>query len=74
MPTYYVINSFCKVNGTWQNLIGTDIEDVDTEPITLTTKSITVNGTYNASSDSADGYSSVTVNVPEPTNATGVSF
>ena len=30
---------------------------------TLTTKSITANGTYNASSDSADGYSSVTVNV-----------
>lgn len=30
---------------------------------TLVTKSITENGTYNASSDSADGYSSVTVNV-----------
>ena len=30
---------------------------------TLITKSITVNGTYNASSDNADGYSSVTVNV-----------
>ena len=30
---------------------------------TLITKSITQNGTYNASSDSADGYSSVTVNV-----------
>lgn len=30
---------------------------------TLTTKSITANGTYNASADSADGYSSVTVNV-----------
>lgn len=29
----------------------------------LTTKNITANGTYNASSDSADGYSSVTVNV-----------
>ena len=36
------------------------------EPIptpTLITKSITANGTYNASSDNADGYSSVTVNV-----------
>ena len=32
---------------------------------TLTTKSITENGTYNASSDNADGYSSVTVNVPQ---------
>lgn len=31
---------------------------------TLTTKSITANGTYNASSDNADGYSSVTVDVP----------
>lgn len=30
---------------------------------TLTTKSITENGTYTASTDSADGYSSVTVNV-----------
>ncbi len=29
----------------------------------LTTKTITANGIYNASSDSADGYSSVTVNV-----------
>lgn len=31
---------------------------------TLITKSITANGTYNASSDNADGYSSVTVAVP----------
>lgn len=30
---------------------------------TLTTKNITQNGTYNASSDNADGYSSVTVSV-----------
>lgn len=30
----------------------------------LGTKSITANGTYNASSDNLDGYSSVTVNVP----------
>ena len=33
---------------------------------TLITKTITANGTYNASDDSADGYSSVTVNVPTP--------
>ena len=33
---------------------------------TLITKTITENGTYNASSDSADGYSSVTVNVQTP--------
>lgn len=31
---------------------------------TLITKSISTNGTYNASSDNADGYSSVTVSVP----------
>ena len=31
---------------------------------TLVTKEITLNGTYTASNDSADGYSSVTVNVP----------
>ena len=35
----------------------------------LTTKNITANGTYNASSDNADGYSSVTVDVPLPENA-----
>ena len=33
-------------------------------PLNLISKSITANGTYNASSDNADGYSSVTVNVP----------
>lgn len=33
----------------------------------LITKSITANGTYNASDDSADGYSSVTVNVSTTT-------
>jgi len=31
---------------------------------TLITKTITANGTYDAEDDSADGYSSVTVNVP----------
>ena len=34
------------------------------ETPTLISKTIAANGTYNASSDSADGYSSVTVNVP----------
>lgn len=33
-------------------------------PLNLISKSVTANGTYNASSDNADGYSSVTVNVP----------
>ena len=36
---------------------------------TLITKNITANGTYSASDDSADGYSSVTVNVPTPAGA-----
>ena len=40
------------------------IVDVSSGPSpTLITKSITANGTYNASSDNADGYSSVTVEV-----------
>lgn len=34
---------------------------------TLITKTITANGNYNAASDNADGYSGVTVNVPEIT-------
>lgn len=43
---------------------GTQVTGTHTCPSpTLVTKSITANGTYNASSDSADGYSSVTVNV-----------
>ena len=33
-------------------------------PLNLISKSITSNGTYSASSDNADGYSSVTVNIP----------
>lgn len=44
---------------------------------TLITKEITINGTYTASSDSADGYSSVTVNVPSsgitPTGSLNIS-
>lgn len=37
---------------------------------TLITKEITANGTYNASDDSADGYSSVVVNVPSGSTPT----
>ena len=37
---------------------------------TLGTKSIVENGTYNASADNLDGYSQVTVNVPEKTLGT----
>lgn len=39
------------------------------EYATLTTKTITENGTYSASDDSADGYSQVTVNVPSQAGA-----
>lgn len=42
------------------------IVNVSGDVPTLITKSITANGTYNASADNADGYSSVTVNVPAP--------
>lgn len=38
----------------------------DIETATLGTKTVTANGTYNASSDNVDGYSQVTVNVPVP--------
>lgn len=41
---------------------------------TLITKSINTNGTYNASSDSADGYSQVTVNVPTGTARTSADL
>ena len=37
-------------------------DEIAGEPAVLISKSITANGTYNASSDNADGYSSVTVN------------
>lgn len=54
------------MNGDYYPPSGTDGFDevhVAVPSATLTTKSITANGTYNASSDNADGYSSVTVNV-----------
>lgn len=41
---------------------------------TLITKNITANGTYNASSDNADGYSSVTVNVSGGGGTTTYSY
>lgn len=44
--------------------------NVPTPTPTLVTKNITQNGTYNASSDNADGYSSVTVNVGSSNTAT----
>lgn len=47
----------------------TAIEDIPSGGgSTLITKSITQNGTYNASEDDADGYSSVSVSVPQSTS------
>lgn len=69
--TIYPFGAICE-NGvvyacfatTGSHTIKIERLDFVTGGTTLTTKSITANGTYNASSDNADGYSSVTVNVP----------
>lgn len=45
----------------------TAVRNIPTGGGTLITKNISANGTYSAQDDSADGYSSVTVNVPTPT-------
>ena len=45
------------------------LTDVSGGGATLITKNISANGTYNASSDSADGYSQVTVAVPNTYSA-----
>ena len=66
-----IINVPSSVSGTVEitsNGTGIDVAqyayaDVAVSP-NVGTKSITTNGTYNASSDSLDGYSQVTVNVP----------
>lgn len=50
------------------------IQALDTDP-DVVSKTITTNGTYAASSEGYDGYSSVTVNVDSSLpSATGVSF
>lgn len=49
-------------NGTVDTTLNNEVV-VSVQP-NLTTKHITQNGTYTASSDNADGYSSVTVNTP----------
>lgn len=41
---------------------------------TLGTKNITENGIYNASSDDLDGYSSVNVDVPEPSGSVNLQY
>lgn len=51
------------VGDTNQHTVKIEKLTFDDDPTLLAQKSITANGTYNASSDNADGYSSVTVNV-----------
>jgi len=62
-------NKIITSNGTYYsdnpNVILKKIT-VNVPQSTFTTKSITSNGTYNASDDGYNGYSSVTVNVPPP--------
>lgn len=48
--------------------VGTTVSVKVEKHATLVTKTITANGTYNASDDSADGYSQVTVNVSAVVN------
>lgn len=58
-----ISNAYCKVNNIWQNLIGTNIDDVNTgEGAKLTTKLISENGIYRAKDEGYYGYSEVTVN------------
>lgn len=57
-------------NGEYDTtLIDSFTVDVEGGSATLTTKSISANGTYAASGDNADGYSSVTVSVPNSYSA-----
>ena len=52
------------VNGTYNTTENNSVTVNTAGGSTLITKTIEANGTYNAVDDSADGYSSVTVNVP----------
>lgn len=56
----------CTIARDNGNQVAVKIEKLELtgSPMNLTTKTITQNGTYDAEDDSADGYSSVTVNVP----------
>ena len=59
-----IANSIRAKNGTSETYTISEMSTaISALPTNLTTKTITANGTYNASSDDADGYSSVTVAV-----------
>lgn len=60
---------YTAVDSMGRPVVGTLIVSGDA-PV-LDSKTIIANGTYNASSDSLDGYSSVVVNVPTGTTPTG---
>lgn len=62
VPNGISITEVANTTGTTAVIVGTEVSGDSSA--TLTTKTITVNGTYNASSDDADGYSQVVVNVP----------
>lgn len=59
-------------NGTGIDVTNYASADVNVQP-NVDTKSITVNGTYNASSDNLDGYSSVNVNVQPNVNTKSIT-
>lgn len=51
----------------WEETTITDLlnEIINSKNLTIVNKTVTQNGTYNPSSDNADGYGIVTVNVPQ---------
>lgn len=63
----HLISGYTAHNSMGQQITGT----ASPGTAVLGEKTITANGTYNASADSLDGYSSVTVNVPTGTTPTG---
>ena len=62
--TTSINNVYLKVNGTWVLIEGQDISDVNTNA-NLIEKAVTSNGTYDPTDDDAEGYSIVTVDVPQ---------
>lgn len=61
-------------NGTYDTTLNNEVVvNVPGSSPTLITKSITANGTYDAEDDNADGYSSVTVDVPSGESYTVMS-